>query len=78
MFNCKISVFLSYSMLVYSISSIYYLIRTRKIGTPFNDSLTNSQLLIKKESVKKRKCVFLFGLLLGIIISFVFRPFHDC
>ena len=48
---CKVSVILAYAMSIYTIASIYYLIRTRSIGTPFKDSLTTEQ---KKN--KRRKC----------------------
>ena len=46
--NCSMSVTLAYGMLIYILASIFYLLRTRTIGTPFYDSLTDEQ---KKLSV---------------------------
>lgn len=46
--NCTMSVTLAHGMLIYILASVFYLLRTRTIGTPFNDSLTEEQ---KKLSV---------------------------
>lgn len=78
MINCSISILLSYLMLTYTISSIYYLINTYDIGTPFKNSLTKNQLLIKKKAVNQRKNIFYQGLIIGLLICIIFRPFHDC
>ena len=45
MFNdkCKLPVPLAYAMLTYIIGSIYYMIATINIGTPFKDSLNEEQ-----------------------------------
>ena len=32
--NCKISVYLAYAMAIYTLASIFYMIRTRTVGTP--------------------------------------------
>lgn len=45
---CRISIYLAYAMAVYTIASIYYIIMTRNIGTPFKDSLTLKQRQIKE------------------------------
>ena len=37
--NCKISIYLAYGMAIYLFASIFYLLFTMNIGTPFNDSL---------------------------------------
>ena len=46
--NCTISVYLAYGMAAYVIASIYYMVTTRFVGTPFRDSLTAKQIIIKK------------------------------
>ena len=80
MIECKISIYLSYLMLIYTISSIYYILFTKysNIGTPFKNSLTQEQLIIKKKSASKRYNIFYQGLLIGIIISILFEPFRRC
>ena len=75
---CKLSIYLAYGMLLYTFASIYYLLMTRNIGTPFNDSLTIEQLRIKKESVDVRKRVFYMGLMIGILVCIIFKPFKKC
>tara|TARA_B100001093_G_C26366541_1_gene816847 strand:- start:302 stop:499 length:198 start_codon:yes stop_codon:yes gene_type:complete len=65
-------------MTIYTISSIYYYIRTRTVGTPFKDSLTEEQLEIKKKSVKIRKNIFYQGFFLGLIALILLQPFKKC
>ena len=63
--DCIIPFYLAYLMAVYLAGSIYYLIMTKQLGTPFRDSLTEEQLKIKKrESNKRGKIFFLFLLIL--------------
>jgi len=76
--NCKISIYLAYSMAVYSIASMYYLIATKSVGTPFKDSLTKEQLLIKEKSKKVRSRIFQMGLLLAMFVLFMVKPFEKC
>ena len=75
---CKISVVLAYAMSIYTIASIYYMIRTRSVGTPFKDSLTPKQLQIKKESAKVRSNIFYQGVGLAFGALVIFRPFSKC
>lgn len=75
---CLVSWYLAYSMALYCMASIYYLVRTRSIGTPFNDSLTKQQRLIKKESASIRKGIFIQGIVGSVILLLVFRPFSSC
>ena len=75
---CKISVVLAYAMSIYTIASIYYFIRTRSVGTPFKDSLTEEQKKIKKESAKKRSNIFYQGVGLAFLSLIIFRPFSKC
>tara|TARA_B100000795_G_scaffold267399_1_gene252138 strand:+ start:825 stop:1061 length:237 start_codon:yes stop_codon:yes gene_type:complete len=75
---CKISILLAYAMAIYTLASIYYYIRTRSVGTPFKDSLTEKQIEIKKESVKVRSNIFYQGIGLSLISLAMFRPFEKC
>jgi len=78
MYNCIISKVFAYGMFVYTLASLYYIIFTRNIGTPFNDSLSEEQRNIKKKAVTQRKNIFFQGCGLAIIIIIIFRPFKDC
>jgi hypothetical protein len=78
--HCKIPVFLAYSMLIYMIASIVYLIITIPYGTPFKDEINKNPELkkIQKESAKKRKNAFLIGLVIGFLFVIVVKPFKEC
>lgn len=76
--TCKISIYLAYGMAIYLFASIFYLIFTRSIGTPFNDSLNEKQRMIKKKSSKLRGIIFVQGLFLGLVLSLIFKPFNKC
>ena len=76
--NCKISVYLAYSMAIYCLACTYYLIMTRNIGTPFRDSLNENQLKIKMESASIRRNIFYQGVAIGLVSMIVFRPFKSC
>lgn len=69
---------LAYLMAAYVFASIYYLIMTRKVGTPFRDSLTKEQLEIKNKSASVRKNIFFTGIMLGLVLLLIFRPFASC
>ena len=75
---CKIHGFLAYAMAAYCLASIYYLVRTRSVGTPFKDSLTKEQRVIKKKSAGVRKRIFVEGLVGGGILLMLFTPFKRC
>lgn len=76
--DCKMSKYLAYTMLVYTIASLYYFIISRKIGTPFNDSLTDEQKEIKRQSSNKRRNIFLVGFVFAIAMVYMFQPFNEC
>ena len=76
--TCKISVALAYLMVVYILACIYYLVRTRTIGTPFYDSLTKKQKAIKAKAVIQRRNIFYQGIIGAIIGMVIFRPFNQC
>ncbi len=72
------SIYLAYGMAIYCISSVYYLLRTRSVGTPFNDSLTPKQIKIKKESATVRRNIFYQGIAGAAAALFFFQPFKKC
>ncbi len=76
--NCTISVYLAYGMAAYVIASIYYLIRTMYVGTPFKDSLNAKQMAIKKQSAGVRRNIFYQGIATAIVGLAIFKPFHKC
>ena len=76
--KCQMSKYLAYSMAVYTLASMYYMIRTRNIGTPFNDSLTDQQRQIKQESASLRKSIFVEGGLAAAVLIVLFQPFKSC
>ena len=76
--NCKISIYLAYGMTIYLFASIFYLLYTMNIGTPFNDSLTKEQRIIKKKSASIRGKVFYSGIIISIIGCVILRPFKKC
>lgn len=76
--NCKISIYLAYGMSIYVLASIYYVLKTRTIGTPFNDSLTPKQVVIKNKSSNIRRNIFFQGVACAGIGLLIFRPFAQC
>ena len=74
---CKISIYLAYAMAIYTIASIYYMIRTRSVGTPFKDSLSEKQLEIKKESAKVRRSIFTKELVVHLLLWFFSNHFRN-
>jgi len=76
--KCQISTVLAYAMSAYVISSFYYIIFTRTIGTPFNDSLTQGQIEIKNKSANKRRSIFYTGIVLSVALLYFTKPFSGC
>ena len=76
--TCQMSPYLAYSMLIYIFASAFYIILTKNIGTPFKDTLTQEQLQIKKESITVWKKIFYNGIIVGILLVIIFRPFSKC
>ena len=73
--HCKLSIYFAYLMIIYLFASLYYIIMTRNIGTPFNDSLLNYQKIKKKKSSKIRKKIFIKGIVIAIILCVLIKPF---
>jgi hypothetical protein len=63
--------------MIYCIACIVYLLITRCVGTPFNDSLTKEQQQIKQESAQVRGRAFLVAVVVGIISIHVLKPFKE-
>lgn len=76
--KCKVPMFFAYISVVYISASLFYLLMTRAIGTPFNDSLTEKQINIKNEAASQRKIIFLQGVILSTIAIVIFQPFSSC
>tara|TARA_Y100000991_G_C21782318_1_gene267702 strand:- start:4 stop:246 length:243 start_codon:yes stop_codon:yes gene_type:complete len=76
--KCTISKYLAYGMLAYTFASIYYMIMTRNIGTPFKNSLSPEQLQIKVEAASLRGSIFYQGIGLAVVLIFLFKPFEEC
>jgi len=76
--TCEVSKLLAYSMAIYTIASLYYMIRSRSVGTPFKDSLSEKQLQIKDESKKVRKQIFCEGTVIALVGLYIMKPFKSC
>ena len=76
--NCKISIYLAYSMAVYCLACLFYIVLTRNVGTPFRDSLNKKQLSIKKKSANVRRNIFYTGIFLSSLLMFIWKPFNKC
>ena len=69
-YQCSlVTVVLSKLSFVYLVASAVYIVQTRKLGTPFNDSLTEEQRSIKREAVEHRKRAFHVGLAVGCMAA---------
>tara|TARA_B100001769_G_C21664552_1_gene369076 strand:+ start:242 stop:502 length:261 start_codon:yes stop_codon:yes gene_type:complete len=63
--------------LIYCVACVVYFVITRCYTTPFMDSLTEYQKKIKKKSANERTRVFLIGIVIGIIMIHVIKPFKS-
>ena len=75
---CKIPTLLAMLAAVYILASLYYMVMTRNIGTPFRDSLDEKQLEIKEAAVKKRGSIFYTGVMIALLVVLVVDPFTKC
>lgn len=73
--NCKTQTIISYIATLIFLASLYYLARKGSVGTPFNDSLTEQQIMIKNQSRNTRSKLFYEGCVLAGVILFVLKPF---
>jgi hypothetical protein len=77
---CEVSTLLAYIASIYIMACIFYMVFTRRYGTPFNDALKNYPDLIKlKNDSKNKRCIIFYtGIILSIIGLFIFKPFGQC
>ena len=73
--TCKVSIPLAILATTYIIASCYYVIRTRSVGTPFSDAVTQypELMAIKQKSARTRYRVFYEGLVFAIILLLSFH-----
>jgi hypothetical protein len=73
--TCQVYVPFAILAMVYIIASGYYVIATRKIGTPFNDALKNypELVVIKQQSAKQRWRIFYEGLVIAVFILLLLK-----
>lgn len=76
--TCEVSKVLAYAMAIYTVASVYYMVRSKSVGTPFKDSLTEEQLQIKEESKKVRKQIFCEGTVIALAGLYIMKPFKSC
>ena len=56
---------------IYFLTCLYYLIMTRNIGTPFKDSLSEHQIILKEKAKIERKSIFVDGLIISFLLIFI-------
>ena len=76
--KCKLHNILAYAMTAYCLASVYYMVRSRSVGTPFTDTLTPEQQVIKQHSASVRKSIFIEGAVLAGAYLFFIKPFESC
>lgn len=68
---------LSKLSLSYLLSSLLYLLLTRRIGTPFRDSLSEEQIRILNESKKTRSGIFYASFIASLLLLFTSKSLYD-
>ena len=76
--TCVVPIAMAYLAIAYIAGSIIYIIATRCIGTPFNNSLTQKQVELKKRSARVRGMIFGAGFLVSLVILLLWAPFTQC
>ena len=76
--KCKLPIWFAYLMLIYISACVYYVIFTRNIGTPFNNSLFDYQIQIKNDSADQRRNIFYTGIVVSTVLFLIWRPFKAC
>ena len=72
----KSTTVLAYAALVYALASVGYLVATRRLGTPFHDSLTEEQRRLLETSSRDRKTAFVGAAAAAAVLLAVWRPPH--
>jgi hypothetical protein len=77
MASCRVPAYISYITISHFVASVVYIVVTKAFnyGTPFNDSLTPTQLEIKKTSSRKRGLTFGVAFVVCLVFLFMFQPF---
>ncbi len=75
---CTMPVTFAYLFTAYTLASVYYLIMTYDIGTPFKDSLTPEQIQLKKKSSLVRGYTFFMGMVISIVFLLLTQPYSLC
>ena len=61
------------------VSMLWYGFNTRNMGTPLMDSLSNNQLKLLRDSAKKRKNVYMVGMVVGVLAAiYLWSRDTDC
>ena len=71
----ELTAWLARAAFVYVVASLVYLFWTRRIGTPFKDSLSEAQRAIKREAARQRGRIFGVGVGVGCATLAIFSPF---
>ena len=66
---------LSHISIVYVIACLVYIILTRRIGTPLQDSFSEEQKNLQRYSSHKRAQIFAIGMIIGFVVVFNVEPF---
>ena len=53
------------------VSALIYLYLTRNFGNPLKDSLSEDQLIIRKESARKRRRAFYYGMGIAVLLFII-------
>lgn len=77
---CKMYTPLAYIAAAYIMSSLFYLLVTMNIGTPFKNAYTKYPELveIKKKSSNTRRKIFFMGMGISVVVLFLLKPFKEC
>lgn len=62
--------------MIYTGACVVYMVLSRNAGTPFKDSLTDTQKRIKTESTRVRGRIFLQSLGIAAMVVLCQHPFH--
>lgn len=76
--KCGSAKIFAYLAVLYIIAALVYFALTRNIGTPFGDAVNKYPNLveIKTKSSIIRRNIFYIGIVIGILILLIFRPFN--
>ena len=76
--KCTVPVVLAYLMGAYILASAGYLLFTAQMGTPFKNSLSEEQRVLKKQSTGRRGAVFGLSFAVALVFLIYWGPFKKC